>query len=808
MADSNTARTADSQEQQAHSAAAYLDRLRPGGPWLLVAINPITGGIVAETVSNRQEIGNFVETHDGKSNLYYGVNPTRRNMSKKPAKTDVAAIEYIFGDLDPKSTESANDAKARYIAALKTYPNATTFLIDSGNGLQSLWRLQEPIKLPEPVWTTDKDGKRVLEYSKETAAVINDVEARAEAVMKSLGSVAGTQNIDRVLRLPGTTNLPTKKKLKDGRVACPTDLLAFNDVSYQLDSFPAPAASATAADNDDTTTAGQPPPDDDITAFDIEGLHPALLALIRDGVPEGQRSDQFYRVIGWLVEDGWTTADSIYKLLLMFPDGIASKYIKSKRLKKQVESTLAKIKNKKAAEATDAAEVVAAINKSYALVIVGDKTVVMRNRDDAISFLQVTAFTQWLANRHIPHTNKKGETERIPVARYWLAHTQRRQYEGITFSPGRDAPERHYNLWRGFAVEPKQGDCSKFLAHLRDNVCSKNDAHYNWVVGWFAQMVQQPDEKMGTSLVLRGKQGVGKSKVGEVIGSLLGPHYAAVSDPRYITGRFNSHLLCCLLLHADEAFWAGDHSAEGKLKDLVTGDHQWIEFKGKEPISIRSFVRLYVCGNPDWLVPAGFDERRFAIFDVGEGKKQDKPYFAAIDDEMDNGGREALLYHLLHFDLSTVDLRTIPKTDALFEQQVLSLTPEQSWWLDMLMRGELPRGALETNACPAARLFDRYVLRATKQGTRRRAIETQLGMFLRKHVKGLTRRRVTHQRWNGATNVETRGWVYFFPRLDACRKTFAAKLGSEIDWHDDDSNVTGSDWEIEPPPDFGDDGSF
>jgi hypothetical protein len=44
-----------------------------------------------------------------------------------------------------------------------------------------------------------------------------------------------------------------------------------------------------------------------------------------------------------------------------------------------------------------------------------------------------------------------------------------------------------------------------------------------------------------------------------------------IADPRYITGRFNSHLVKCLLLHCDEGFWAGDKAAEGKLKDLITG---------------------------------------------------------------------------------------------------------------------------------------------------------------------------------------------------------------------------------------------
>src|SRR4029079_7777191 len=99
--------------------------------------------------------------------------------------------------------------------------------------------------------------------------------------------------------------------------------------------------------------------------------------------------------------------------------------------------------------------------------------------------------------------------------------------------------------------------------------------HFNWVVGWFAHIVQLPEEKTGTSVAIRGKQGAGKTIVGWVVGEILGDHYNLVSDPRFVVGRFNSHLVSCLLLHCDEAFWAGDHAAEGKLKDLVTGDHQF-----------------------------------------------------------------------------------------------------------------------------------------------------------------------------------------------------------------------------------------
>ena len=86
-----------------------------------------------------------------------------------------------------------------------------TLIVDSGNGIQALWELEEPIELANPV---DKV------YSDAEQAKIADVEGRMKTMMERLGSKAGTQNIDRILRLPGTVNIPNKKKREQGRTEC------------------------------------------------------------------------------------------------------------------------------------------------------------------------------------------------------------------------------------------------------------------------------------------------------------------------------------------------------------------------------------------------------------------------------------------------------------------------------------------------------------------------------------------------------------------------------------------------------------
>jgi AAA domain len=211
------------------AAVTFLAQLRRG-PWMLTAIAPEGGTTKTVTVETADKLDVFVSANNNKRNLYYSVNPTRTAMTKKAAKKaakkDIAAVEYLLADLDPADGETSEAAKARYLAQLNgAFQPKPTAIVDSGNGIQCLWRLSQPIALPPGA-----------------DATIADVEARTAAIMLRLGAKPGTQNIDRILRLPGTTNLPNAKKRKEGRVACPARLISFNDASYPLAAFPLPDA--------------------------------------------------------------------------------------------------------------------------------------------------------------------------------------------------------------------------------------------------------------------------------------------------------------------------------------------------------------------------------------------------------------------------------------------------------------------------------------------------------------------------------------------------------------------------------------
>jgi hypothetical protein len=523
--------------------------------------------------------------------------------------------------------------------------------------------------------------------------------------------------------------------------------------------------------------------------------HDAMLSATASMVGRGWTDDQIYQTCApycwggegdgdveemvegarakWNIPDG-PAAERLARLTLLEYDQQRKAAAKALGVRvSQLDSMVGACRTRDQMEDVDSE--IAEINADYALVLAGNKAAVMKF-ENVTRFrpLQVGAFQTWFANQLVM-TGKKA----VPLGDYWLGHPQRRQYDGIEFAPpGAVVRPGYYNLWQGFAVEPREGDCSKFLAHLKDNAARGDQMTYLWIVGWWAQIFQQPSVKTETALVTRGLRGVGKTKIGEVFGSLLGEHFLKVASARYITGQFNSHMASLLVLHADEAFWAGDKSAVGTLNDLVSGKDHLLEYKHIDPIRIKNHIRLYVSGNPDWMVPAGFKERRWAVFDMGEGKIQDHAYFAAIDHEMDNGGREALLHYLLNFDLAQVDLRTIPKTAALLDQQIESMTPEQAWWFETLSKGTLPRkpdGINEPGVCLREDLFGQYVRHAQIQGVSHRSTDTKIGMFLRKQLgAGLKDIRPVV----GVQQVR----CYQLPPLKDCRRIFSESLGHPVDW--------------------------
>lgn len=422
------------------------------------------------------------------------------------------------------------------------------------------------------------------------------------------------------------------------------------------------------------------------------------------------------------------------------------------------------------------------INKEYALVYMeGSHFILHETIDEKGRPKRVLLSEQTFKRRFSPFSVQKSGT----YAEVWLDWEGRREYKGLCFAPERDARHGYYNLWRGFTCKAtaysdanadQRRGFDMFIEHVRENVCRNDPALFAWLMGYFAHMVQRPWERPLTTVVFRGGKGVGKNAAIDRVGNLLGSgHYLVAHDGRYLTSNFNGHLDSCLCLVLDEAFWSGDKSAEGKLKGITTAPEIMIERKGKEPYMVDNLVRLIVIGNEDWLVPASADERRYGVFDVGVGKKQNRKYFTDMRILVDEkGGRDVLLHYLQNFDLSTVDVNDAPKTDALHDQKVSSLEPFYQWLFEILQEGGI--GGRDWDGD-----FDKERFRNSfYQFCREKNIRSRLpdNLTLLKLLREVVPEAKSTKRREGAETV----WIYRLGTLAECRKGWDRYIGHEVKW--------------------------
>jgi hypothetical protein len=406
--------------------------------------------------------------------------------------------------------------------------------------------------------------------------------------------------------------------------------------------------------------------------------------------------------------------------------------------------------------------------------------------DGELKILKLKDFLTWHENKLHWLTDDKGKRKPYNKGKLWLSHTRRREYVDIEFSPGRRGKPGNLNLWQGYGVKPRAGNCEPYKELLFEGVCAGDERRFNYLWRYQAHTVQKPWELPGVAVVLRGGQGLGKNTAVDCFGQLLGErHFVSTSDSDQVLGRFNGSTLAGkLVVHLAEAIWGGDKRAEGRLKSLVTDPKQRVETKGVNAFSIDSYVRLFISSNESWCVPLGLDDRRFLICDVSAKYRNDYEFFDRLYRQMATDGAAALLHELMEVDLNDFNVRRLPDGASAWDLKVRSADSPIRWWFDTLVQGTIPGGETEGTSTEEVEIWPATVQKAAVQevyynwckqrGIRHPAGTETLGRALKAMMPTLG---VIQPRIDGG-----RKRLYKLPPLDLCRADFAAHIGAEIPW--------------------------
>jgi hypothetical protein len=183
-------------------AWSFLKSFRKGDSAInLVAIDPNSGNITGITRPvTDTAVYQFIERHNGKRNLYFMVNTPKADApDKKLKKEHVEFINAVWLDADPakdKPFEQERERLQKFVKQLQDSEHLPTYIVDSGGGFQAFWCLSEPV------------------------LVTPEMQEHYEGLNRALALKYGTDNvhnIDRIMRLPYTWNLPTARKKEQGR---------------------------------------------------------------------------------------------------------------------------------------------------------------------------------------------------------------------------------------------------------------------------------------------------------------------------------------------------------------------------------------------------------------------------------------------------------------------------------------------------------------------------------------------------------------------------------------------------------------
>ncbi|MEX2125602.1 MAG: primase-helicase family protein [Woeseia sp.] len=691
------------------AAVAFLAAFHPDRIVSLTAINPEKRGIVTESFQPGEEqfegVRRLLEKWSGKWNIYFSVAEPLRPMDKKMERTDIKAVHYLHVDIDPRAGEDLLEEQRRALALCTTnLPEGVpvpTFVVFSGGGAQAFWRLEQPIVI---------DG----DLEKAEDAKLYNVQ------LERLFGADHCHNIDHIMRVPGTVNIPDAKKRKKGRVPALAKLVSAPNYTHPNRNF----------------TKAEPRRDDPTKAFpsaasvllgeatrisSVDDLDPwnvpdrVRVVIVQGRDPDNPKEGDNSRS-AWLFDVCCNllraaVPDDVVYSIITDPDwAISESVVERKDSHSYALRTIARAREEVAKDAPGESDPVAWVNARYFAALEGGG--VSFYREPELAMMKAEAFAFELA----PYKQERAERDDdgnvkkqlapVPFYKIWKESKQRRYYQcGFALDPVRQHAGA-YNLWRGFSVDPEPGDWSQLREHIFEVLADGDETHGDYILRWTAWKLQNPALPPRTALVFKGDEGVGKGVFCNALVRIFGEHGMRVQNMKHVSGNFNAHLRNRCLLFADEVSVARPED-EGALKGLITENTIPIERKGKDIIEAPYHLGVVMASNNSYVIPAGATARRFAVFAVSGKRRGDKEYFARL---FANLGLSALLHELGSMDLGDWHPETArPDTEELYRQKEHHMDLLERWWFNCLSAGELPEFTIQRGnrfVIPAKRVVE------------------------------------------------------------------------------------------------------
>ena len=283
--------------------------------------------------------------------------------------------------------------------------------------------------------------------------------------------------------------------------------------------------------------------------------------------------------------------------------------------------------------------------------------------------------------------NKDNKDVSINPFDIWINNIDRRDITDIIFDPSGKECESKYNIWKGYKYqntgEYNEENIKPFVNHIRDIICNGDEILCDYVLNWFAQIIQTPNKKTKVGLVLRSEaEGVGKNLILNLIKDIIGSeYYYSTSNLEHLIGNFNADAEGKILINMNECLWGGDKKKEGRLKEFITEDTLTINQKGVKTYNIENYANICITTNSDWIIGINKNDRRWQMIECSETKYSTEYY-----NDLANTNIQDLTNFFYSRDLSNFNSTKLIKTALHNDQIELNMDSVEIYWMNVISK--------------------------------------------------------------------------------------------------------------------------
>lgn len=328
---------------------------------------------------------------------------------------------------------------------------------------------------------------------------------------------------------------------------------------------------------------------------------------------------------------------------------------------------------------------------------------------------------------------------------WWLRDNTLRTYSKIGyFVDASECPSTVFNTFTGFAAEKLLATyipsrCDKILHHIQ-LLCGNDMVAYEFVLDWFAAILQRPGFLNGICLIFKGKHGCGKDMFLSWFGTrIVGlQNYYKTARPHIdLFGAFNSSRKDIVFYHIEEGSDAVFKDVNlQQFKNYITDSYASIQLKQKNTTTGDSLVKNYnhFAISTNHVISCEMNERRFFGVEASSEKCKDSGYFGYLAAAMNDSDITASFYWFLkERDISGRNWSHLPQTEYMKEMRSAGM-PELYHFLEEFVE------AYEDDkiVVKASEFYDAYRDWHSLQGTDKVKTLTSFGREI-KNIKGINK---------------------------------------------------------------------